>query len=191
MAGRSRTRRRRRPRPRPRASHDDRAWYGPRVSSTHITRRIHAPPSQIYQAILDPEAVAIWMVPNGMSSHIHTFEAREGGAFRISLTYDAPAGTGKSSAQTDTFHGRFVTLVQDAKIVEVVEFESPDPRMQGEMTITYELVDLAGETEVVAVHDRLPPGVSPSDNELGWRMSLDKLAVLVETRRDAFVPQPG
>jgi hypothetical protein len=32
------------------------------------------------------------------------------------------------------------------------------------------------------VHDDLPPGVLPADNELGWRMALDKLAALVEGR---------
>ncbi|HEX8008771.1 MAG TPA: hypothetical protein VF482_20365 [Trebonia sp.] len=33
------------------------------------------------------------------------------------------------------------------------------------------------------VYENLPPGVSPADNELGWSMSLDKLASLVENRR--------
>jgi hypothetical protein len=32
------------------------------------------------------------MVPESMTSHVHSFEAREGGEFRISLTYDAPTG---------------------------------------------------------------------------------------------------
>jgi len=35
-------------------------------------------------------------------------------------------------------------------------------------------------TDLLAVHDGLPPGLSPADNEAGWRMSLDKLAALVE-----------
>jgi len=35
-----------------------------------------------------------------MSSHVHDFDAREGGSFRISLTYDAPADTGKSAPRT-------------------------------------------------------------------------------------------
>ena len=48
-----------------------------------------------------------------MTSHVHEFEAREGGSFRISLTYDAPTGTGKSAAHTDTYHGRFVKLAPD------------------------------------------------------------------------------
>jgi hypothetical protein len=33
---------------------------------------------------------------------------------------------------------------------------------------------------VLAVHDNLPHGVSPTDNETGWRMALDKPAAFVE-----------
>src|SRR5687767_8113612 len=120
------------------------------------------------------------MVPTGMTSHVHAFDAREGGAFRISLTYDAPTGTGKTTAHTDTYHGRFVTLVPDERVVEVVEFETTDPAMRGEMMITITLADANGATEILAVHDGLPPGLSPADNEVGWRSSLEKLAALVE-----------
>ena len=121
------------------------------------------------------------MVPDGMTSEIHSFEPSEGGTFRISLTYDMPTTTGKSSAQTDTYHGRFVELVADTKVVQAVEFETDDPAMQGEMTISYTLADAADGTDLVGVHEGLPPGVSPSDNELGTSMSLDKLARLVES----------
>ena len=55
------------------------------------------------RAILDARAVATWMVPNGMTSQLHAFDAREGGSFRISLTYDTPTGTGKTTAHTDTY----------------------------------------------------------------------------------------
>jgi hypothetical protein len=34
---------------------------------------------------------------------------------------------GKTTAHTDTYHGRFVKLVQDERVVEVVEFETMDP----------------------------------------------------------------
>jgi uncharacterized protein YndB with AHSA1/START domain len=115
-----------------------------------------------------------------MTSHVHVFDGREGGAFRISLTYDAPTGTGKTTAHTDTYHGRFVKLVPDEQVVEVVEFETADPALRGEMTITIALVDADGGTDVLAVHDGLPPGVPAADNEAGWRSSLAKLAALVE-----------
>jgi len=49
------------------------------------------------------------------------------------------------------------------------------------MTITISLLDADGGTDVIAVHDALPPGLSPADNETGWRMSLAKLAALVES----------
>jgi hypothetical protein len=35
---------------------------------------------------------------------------------------------------------------------------------------------------LVGRHENLPPGVSVSDNELGWSMSVGKLAALVEGR---------
>jgi hypothetical protein len=38
---------------------------------------------------------------------------------------------------------------------------------------------------VHAVHDNLPPGLSPTDDEIGWRMALDKLAAFVEARPGA------
>jgi uncharacterized protein YndB with AHSA1/START domain len=150
------------------------------MSSTRVRQHVNAPRARVYGAFLDARAVATWMVPTGMTSLVHAFDGREGGAFRISLTYDEPTGTGKTSAQTDTFHGRFAKLVPSEEIVEVVEFETTDPAMQGEMTLTISLVDADGGTDVFAVHDRLPPGLSPADNELGWKLSLAKLAAFVE-----------
>jgi len=73
-----------------------------------------------------------------------------------------------------------VKLVTNEQVVEAVEFETTDPAIRGEMTITYTLSDADGGTDLLAVHDGLPPGLSAADNEVGWRMSLDKLAALVE-----------
>ena len=152
------------------------------MTSTRISHHVNAPRARVYRALLDPHAVAAWMVPTGMTSRVHAFDAREGGRFRISLIYDEPTGTGKTSAHTDTYHGRFVRLVPNEQVVEVVEFETVDPALQGEMTITISLADADGGTDIVAVHDGLPRGLPPTDNEVGWRSSLGKLAALVEVR---------
>jgi uncharacterized protein YndB with AHSA1/START domain len=151
------------------------------VSSTRISRRVNAPRAIVYRALLDARAVATWMVPTGMTSHVHVFDPREGGSFRISLTYDEPTRTGKTTAHTDTYHGRFVKLVTNEKVVELVEFETTDPELRGEMTITISIADAdGGGTNVIAMHDGLPPGVSIADNEAGWKEALAKLAALVE-----------
>lgn len=146
------------------------------------TQHINAPRAVVYQALLDPAAVARWRVPDGMSSVVHEFEPREGGAFRVSLTYDEAGATGKTSAHTDTYHGHFRRLVPDEQVVEVVEFETDDPSLRGTMTITTTLIDAAGGTDVVVDHEDLPAGVLAADNELGTRMALANLARLVEGR---------
>lgn len=135
----------------------------------------------VYAALIDPVAVQQWMVPEGMTSEVHEFAAVEGGRFRISLTYDEPTSAGKSSAHTDTFHGSFTRLIPGEVVEQLVEFESDDPGVQGEMRITYTLVAADGGTEVTGVHEGVPAGVDPAANEEGWRMSLDKLARLVES----------
>ena len=145
-----------------------------------MTCHINAPRAAVYRALLDARAVAKWKVPTGMTSQVHEFDPREGGLLRISLTYDAPTGTGKTTARTDTYRGRFVKLVPNEQVVEVDQFETENPALQGEMTITITLVDAAGGTDLIAVHDGLPPGVSTADNELGWRSALAKLTALVE-----------
>jgi uncharacterized protein YndB with AHSA1/START domain len=113
-------------------------------------------------------------------SYVHVFDVGEGGLFRISLTYDEPTGIGETTAHTDTYHGHFVKLVPNEQVVEVMEFETADAAMRGEMMVTFTLTDAGGGTDVLAVHDNVPPGVSPADNETGWQMSLDKLATFVE-----------
>ena len=117
-----------------------------------------------------------------MTCHIHSFDPREGGSFRISLTYDAPTEAGKTTAHTDTYHGRFVKLIPNERVIEVDEFETTDPALRGEMTITITLTDANGGTDILAVHDGLPPGVPIADNEQGWQMALAKLAALVEAQ---------
>lgn len=150
------------------------------MSTTRLTRHVAAPRAALYRALLDRHALAAWRVPDGMTCEVHRWEPRVGGALRVSLTYDAPDAAGKTTAHTDTYRGRFVELVPDERVVEVDRFESADPALQGEMTITITLADAPGGTTLTAVHEGLPESVSQEDNETGWRMALDKLAALVE-----------
>lgn len=148
--------------------------------STRVTQHVNAPRSAVYQALVDADAIAKWRVPAGMSSHVHEFDAREGGSFRISLTYDEPGPTGKSASHTDTYHGHFAELVPDERVVEVFEFETTDPALRGTMTMTTTLTDAGGGTDVVIVHDGISDAVPAADNETGTRMALANLAALVE-----------
>jgi uncharacterized protein YndB with AHSA1/START domain len=152
------------------------------VYSTRVSRRVNAPRSAVYRALLDADAVARWRVPVGMTSEVHEFDPREGGTFRVSLTYDAPGQAGKSASRTDTYHGHFARLIPDRQVVEVIEFETADPALGRPMTLTTTLTDADGGTEILVVHDGIPASVPPADNETGTQMALANLAALVEAR---------
>jgi len=155
-------------------------------ASTRVSRIIKAPRRAVYRACLDPDALAAWRVPDSMTGQVQFFEAREGSTFRISLTYQDPEHSpgGKTSVDTDTFQGRFIELVPDEKIVEVIEFESQDPSFAGEMTITTGFTDADEGTEITVLCQDIPAGIRPEDNETGSEQALKKLATLIERRAE-------
>ena len=135
----------------------------------------------MFSLLLDAAAVERWRVPDGMTARVHELEPREGGTFRVSLVYDEPGNAGKSAANTDTYRGRFAELVPDERVVEVLEFETADPDLQGEMRFTTTLEDDDRGTCIVMVHEGVPDAVPPEDNEVGIRTAIDRLAALAES----------
>ena len=77
----------------------------------------------------------------------------------------------------------------DEQVAEVLEFETADPALRGEMTITTTLADADGGTDVLVVHENIPDSVPAADNETGTRMALDNLARLVEAGPPAADPR--
>jgi uncharacterized protein YndB with AHSA1/START domain len=149
--------------------------------TSRVSGHVDAPRAAVYRALVSAEAIAHWRVPDGMSGEVHEFDAREGGRFRVSLTYEAPDASGKSAARTDTYHGHFARLVPDEQVVEVLEFEAVDPALRGAMTLTTTLTDAqGGGTDVLMVHEGIPDAVPAADNETGTRMALANLARFVE-----------
>lgn len=150
---------------------------------THTgSRVIKAPPHAIYRAFLEPAAVSAWRPPKGMSARLYAFEPRAGGGYRMAFVYDdgGKAHAGKSSENADVFEARFAELVPDARIVEVVRFQSTDPAFSGEMTLTTTLHPLPQGTEVTVLAENVPRGITAADHAAGIASSLENLARYVE-----------
>ena len=147
------------------------------MSTTRISTTLAAPRDAVFRALTEPGLIARWRFPDGMRSEV---EQLADGGLRVTLTYDAPDARGKTTAHSDTYRARFTRLVPGELVVEVDEFETDDPGLRGEMTMTVTLRDAGGGTELTAVHEGVPAGIAPEQNELGWRMALDRLAALVE-----------
>jgi uncharacterized protein YndB with AHSA1/START domain len=157
------------------------------VSTTRVTTHLAVPRGAVYRALTDPATIARWRFPDEMTAAV---EVHADGTFRVSLTYDDPTAPGKSGGSTDTYRARFARLVPDELVVEVDEFETDDPALRGAMTMTVELREHDGGTRLTAVHEGVPGGVPPEQNELGWRMALDRLATLLETSAGEGGPGP-
>lgn len=151
--------------------------------ATHTgSRVIHAPPRASYRAFLDPSAVAAWRPPKGMTARVYAFDPRAGGGYRMAFVYDdgGEANRGKSSEKADVFEARFAELVPDARIVEVVSFQSDDAAFAGEMKLTTTFVAVSGGTRVTVLAENVPPGIRAEDHEAGIASSLENLAKYVE-----------
>jgi uncharacterized protein YndB with AHSA1/START domain len=144
------------------------------------SRLIAATPAEIYGAFIDPNAMAKWMPPEGMTARFEAFEPRAGGAYRMVLEYEDASARGKSGANEDIVEGRFVELVPNERIVQRAVFESEDPSFAGAMTITWSFAKTDAGTRVDVVCADVPPGISKEDHDVGLHSSLENLAAHVE-----------
>jgi uncharacterized protein YndB with AHSA1/START domain len=146
------------------------------------SRVIRATPRQLYQAFIDPNALISWLPPHGMTAQVEQYDPRKGGTYRIVLSYQSPnpLTPGKTSKESDVVRGRFMEIVPDERIVQVVEFESDDQAFAGEMKMTWTFTAVPQGTEVSIVAENVPEGIRPEDHEAGFRSTLDNLAAFIE-----------
>jgi uncharacterized protein YndB with AHSA1/START domain len=150
-----------------------------RVDSAAI--EIRAPASAIYQAFATPAAMEAWLPPRGMVGRMLAFAFREGGGYRMRLTYrDPPPAGGKTAGDADEVEVRFIRLVPNERIEQAVTFESNDPAFAGEMRITWTFAPRGGKTLVTVRCQDVPPGIRPEDHQAGLTSTLDNLAAFVE-----------
>jgi uncharacterized protein YndB with AHSA1/START domain len=141
------------------------------------SRVIAASRSAIYEAIVDPNALVVWLPPNGMSGKFEWFELRGGGGYRLVLTLaDSSSSPGKATPDADIVEARFVELVAAERVVQSVDFESDDPAFAGTMTMTWSLTATEEGTRVEIRADNVPVGISAEDHATGIASSLANLA---------------
>jgi uncharacterized protein YndB with AHSA1/START domain len=148
--------------------------------STRVSRVVHAPRAEVFRALVDADAIASWRVPDNMHATVHSFDARPGGRFRVTLTYDDPAAVGKTEGASDTYAGTFVEIVDGERVVEEFAFESSDPALRRPMRMTTTLTDADGGTNVEILHEGIADEIPAADNEVGTRMALAALARMLE-----------
>ena len=145
------------------------------------SRVILASPRTLFRAFVDPEMLASWRAPEGMTARVEGMEPRVGGGYRIVLTYaEGSSARGKSSAHEDVAEVRFVELMPEERIVEAVRFVSDDPAHAGTMHLTTSFDAVADGTKVTMAATGVPLVIAPEDHQSGMASSLRNLALLTE-----------
>lgn len=145
------------------------------TTTLRLSRVIKAPPERIYQAFLDPDALAKWIPPHGFTGHVHQMDARVGGSYRMSFSTI-------NRSWTQFFGGKYLELKPYEKIVHTDKFEGdvPDFPSDAEMKVTVTLKPVSGGTEVNIVQEGIPKGPAAEGAPEGWKQSLDNLQRLCE-----------
>jgi uncharacterized protein YndB with AHSA1/START domain len=151
------------------------------------SRVIKASPTTISQAFLDPAALVVWLPPEGMTGRIDRFDARAGGRYRMTLTYEEPdhSVAGKTSENEDVVEGEFLELVPNERIVQLIEFQSEDAAFSGTMKMTWKLTVVPEGTEVAILCENVPAGIRKEDHDAGLKSTLDNLAAFTESQPTA------
>lgn len=145
------------------------------------SRVIAASPDRVYAVLVDPEALATWLPPDGMSGRFEHFDAGPGGSYRLVLTYaDATAAPGKATADSDVLEARFVDVVPGVRVVQEVDFVSDDPAFAGTMVMTWSVEAVDAGTRVEFRADHVPVGISAENHAAGLASSLENLAAYLE-----------
>lgn len=141
------------------------------TNTVRFHRVLRATPERVYRAFLDPDAMAKWLPPNGFTGKVHHMDAKVGGTYRMSFTNFT---TGKSHA----FGGKYLELVENARIRYTDVFE--DPNLPGQMQTTVTFTPVSCGVELNIVQEGIPSVIPPEMCYLGWQDSLLLLAKLVE-----------
>ena len=117
-----------------------------------------------------------------MTGKVHSLDLRIGGGYEMSLFYPAAdeESKGKTQEKEDRYKATFVELKPFEKVVQRVVFDTEDPTMKGEMTMSVYLESIGDATKVTISFDNIPVGIGLRDNEDGTNSSLEKLAAFVE-----------
>ena len=143
-------------------------------------RDVAAAPDVVYAAFVDGEALGSWLPPTGMTAELSDVDAREGGGFTMTLTYDDGGSRGKTTADTDVTRVEITELEPERRIVWAVEFDTDDPEHAGRMTMTWTLTPRDAGTRVAIDATDVPPDIDPEDHQQGLDASLANLAAYVE-----------
>lgn len=133
-----------------------------------ISRIIHAPRQEVFEAWTKAESVKQWMCPEGSSVSFVELDVQVGGAFRIAMNTEG----------TDTVHtGTYREITPPEKLVFTWVSRHTHYR---ESLVTIELFAHGETTELVLNQVQLPDEEAVERHTAGWTALAEHLATFLQ-----------
>ena len=140
-----------------------------------VSRVIRASAAEVYDAMLHPDALEFWLVPDGIEARVVAFSPRPGGHYRLQVE----PGCGRDEAEiwssADSMEARYLDMVPGKCIVQAVDFATEDARFQGTMRLSWLMSPVAEGTKVTIRAENAPDGLTVQSHEAEMASSLAKL----------------
>ncbi len=136
-----------------------------------VRRTIEASAEELFDAWLDPDAIAQWMRPNGIDSTTAIVDARVGGAYEITM---------HRSAGPLLTRGVYVEIKRPSRLV--LTWGGADSSERTSL-VTVELHPRGRLTEIVVTHEQLPSDELVAPVNAGWSQALERLVDLFREER--------
>ena len=127
-----------------------------------VRRTIAASAEELFDAWLDPEALALWMRPGDIRSTVAVVDARVGGRYEIVM---------KGDENTYPHTGIYQVINRPRRLVFTWNSRGTQEK---DSLVTVDFLPRGAATEVVITHERLP-GDSVTAHNRGWTSALEKL----------------
>lgn len=140
-------------------------------NTVNLHRVFKAPVKRVYNAFINPDALASWMPPFGFIAKVHEFNAVVGGSFKMAFI-------NFTTQQEHSFGGTYIEIQPNKLLKYTDKFD--DPNLSGEMTVTINFKEVSCGTEISIKQEGIPAVIPTEMCYLGWQESLIKLVQLVE-----------
>jgi uncharacterized protein YndB with AHSA1/START domain len=138
------------------------AVIGIATSVVVVRRTIAATAEELFDAWLDPEAMAIWMRPGSIQTTVAKVDPTVGGRYEIMM---------RSATETYPHTGVYRVINRPRQLAFTWISRGTEER---ESLVTVEFVARDAGTEVIVMHEQLPAGAAPSHTD-GWTSALARL----------------
>lgn len=127
-----------------------------------VRRTIAATAEELFDAWLDPEAMAIWMRPGSIQTTVAKVDPKVGGRYEIVM---------RSATETYPHTGVYRVINRPRQLVFTWISRGTEQR---ESLVTVDFVARGEATEVVVTHEQLTESAAPSHTN-GWTSALARL----------------